>query len=148
MVRVFAILCGIVMMGLLMGCKNTDSGSQTSVVTAADLMHHRYEIVSFNDAPVEVAGDVAIELSFGENMHISGKACNRFSGQSSITNGVLKAPHLAATKMFCADELSNSLESTLFAMFGKGVSVSLDGEKLILKDGDNTIVYTRRDLMQ
>ena len=70
MIRKLAMLCGLLMMGLIMGCKNT--GSQSSAVTAVDLMHHRYEIVSFNDAPVEVAGDVAIELSFGENMHISG----------------------------------------------------------------------------
>lgn len=147
MIRKIAILWSIMLVGFVMGCRNTDSGSQVAV-TANDLMHHRYEIVSFNETPVEVAGDVAIELSFGENMHISGKACNRFSGQASVVNGVLKAPHLAATKMFCADELSNTLESTLFAMFTQGVAVNLDGDKLILRDGDNTIVYTRRDLMQ
>ena len=148
MIRAISLLCAILIMGALMGCKNTDSSGQDKTVTAADLMHHRYELVTFNNEAVPVAGDVAIEIAFGENMHVSGKACNRFNGNSSIENGVLKAPHLASTRMFCAEEKVNQLETALFGMLSTGAKVTIDGDKLILRDGDNRIIYTRRDLMQ
>ena len=65
MIRTISLLCAILMMGALMGCKNTDSSGQDKTVTAADLMHHRYELVTFNNEAVPVAGDVAIEIAFG-----------------------------------------------------------------------------------
>lgn len=148
MKHVIVALCGLLIMAGLAGCRNTDPASRGGAVTAADLVHHRYEIVSFNDEPIEADGDVAIEISFGENMHVSGKACNRFNGKGSVENGVLKAPNMVATKMFCADQRVNVLESALFGMLQTGAEVHLEGDRLILEGKDNTIVYTRRDLVQ
>lgn len=113
-----------------------------------DLEHHRYEARFLNNEKIDLQHDVASELSFGEDLHISGKACNRFAGKANLENGVLTAPNIAATRMFCAEESLNAMENALFTMFRKGGKVTIEGENLFLSDDENTITFVRRDLLQ
>ncbi|EYI86888.1 heat-inducible protein, partial [Salmonella enterica subsp. enterica serovar Heidelberg str. N18413] len=39
------------------------------------------------------------ELSFGEDMTVSGKMCNQFTGEGKLSDGELKVKNLAMTRM-------------------------------------------------
>lgn len=124
------------------------ASATTKELTDQDLMHHRFEVVSLNEKPLSTQKDTPSEISFNEDMNITGKACNRFRGKATLAKGVLTMPNAAATRMFCAEEDLNKLESALFAMLSKGAKISLEGEQLVLSDKDNVITFTRRDLVQ
>lgn len=127
-------------------CKAT--GNAEKELTAQDLMHHRFEIVSLNNAPLSGQKDAPSEISFNEDMNVSGKACNRFRGKATLANGVITMPNAVSTKMFCAEDDLNKLETALFALLSQGATVSLEGERLTLSGKDTVIVFQQRDLVQ
>jgi len=129
----------------LAACK---SGKDDAMLTANDLVHRRFELVTMNGDPVSEQNDTSLELSFGENMRVSGKACNRFAGTATLDKGVLTMRNAASTRMFCAESRLNELETILFAMFEKGAEAALDKDTLTLKGNGHVLVYARRDLAQ
>ena len=120
----------------------------SATLSAEDLQHRRFELVTMNGEPLFAQNDTSLELSFGANMHVSGKACNRFVGTAAIEGGKLVMRNAASTRMFCAESKLNELEMILFAMFQSGAEVTLDKETLTLEGNGHTLVYARRDLAQ
>ena len=130
----------------LAACKT--SGKNSTPVTAESLVHHRFEVVSLNKEPIKLQQDAPSELSFGENLVITGKACNRFRGEGRLAGNVLTVPNAIATRMFCVEADLNRLESALFAMFSKGATITMTADGLVLADDDNSVEFVRRDLAQ
>ena len=124
------------------------AAGNSAALTAGDLQHRRFELVTMNGDPLFAQNDTSLELSFGENMHVSGKACNRFVGTATIEDNKLVMRNAASTRMFCAESKLNELEMILFAMLQKGAEVTLDKETLTLEGNGHTLVYARRDLAQ
>lgn len=85
-------------------------------VNREQLQHHRFVLESVNGKPVTVAKNQP-ELSFGENMTVSGKMCNQFTGQGKLSDGELKVKNLAMTRMMCADPQLNTLDGVISDMF-------------------------------
>jgi len=139
-VLVLGMACGLV------ACKS--SGRVSVPVTAESLVHHRYEVVTMNGKPLQLQQDAPSEISFGENLVITGKACNRFRGEGRLAGNVLMVPNAIATRMFCAEEDLNKLESILFAMFNTGATITIVDNGLVLSDSDNSVEFIRRDLAQ
>ena len=124
---------------VLAGCAQpADKGS----VTAQDLQHHRFVLESVDGKPLVVKNTKrAPELSFGENMHISGAMCNRFMGQATLENNTLKVKGLGMTMMLCVEPQLNDLDHRINDMLTAGANVSLANQQLVLKSGQHTLTY-------
>lgn len=70
---------------LMAGCVSNGKVS----VNREQLQHHRFVLQSVNGKAVTATNNPP-ELSFGENMTVSGKMCNQFHGQGKLSDGELK----------------------------------------------------------
>lgn len=130
---------------VLAGCAQS---AEKSSVTAQDLQHHRFVLESVDGQPLDAKiSKQAPELSFGENMHISGAMCNRFMGQASLVDNTLKVKGLGMTMMLCAEPLLNDLDHRINDMLTSGARISLVNQKLELKSGQHTLTYKLADLV-
>lgn len=127
---------------LLSGCVYNSKVS----TGAEQLQHHRFVLTSVDGQELK-PGEKPLELSFGEDMYVSGNMCNRFSGKGKISDGELKVKTLAMTRMLCADPGLNALDSTLSKMLRDGAQVDLTESQLTLATADRTLVYKLADLM-
>lgn len=133
---------------LLSGCVYNSKVS----TRAEQLQHHRFVLTSVNGQPLNAA-DKPLELSFGEEMpitgkmYVSGNMCNQFNGTGKVSDGALKVKELAMTRMLCADPQLNALDTTLGKMLREGAQVDLTETQLTLATADQTLVYKLADLV-
>ncbi|WP_145482629.1 heat shock protein HslJ [Yersinia rohdei] len=127
---------------LLAGCGINQSTS-TSNVTASDLLHHNFVLVSVDGKPPLKTPAPSIE--FGEKMHISGAMCNRFMGQGELKDGILTAKGLASTRMLCGDEQLNQWDALIGQVLNSGAKVTLAKGQLTLSNKDHTLIYQLKD---
>lgn len=134
---------------LLIGVVTMSACDKSRTVVTEDLLHHRFVLIKFNTQDISMDKHAFIE--FGEHLTINGKMCNRFFGQSSLEDGVIKSPGLAMTRMLCPDEQLNQLDFILGELFSHGAQVKIDqqGDKtfLQLSDKTNHLVFELKDLM-
>ena len=121
------------------GCNKSNNVKDT------DLMHHHFVLVKANGQ--EIASDKYAELEFGENMTITGKMCNLFSGKVTLNNNIIKGDGLAMTKMVCPDGEQGKLDAIIEDLIVKGAKIELTKDQLILKNEDNELTYKLRELM-
>ena len=121
------------------GCNKSNNVKDT------DLMHHHFVLVKANGQ--EIASDKYAELEFGENMTITGKMCNLFSGKVALNDNVIKGAGLAMTKMVCPDKELNELDTVIEDLIVKGAKIELTKDQLILKNEDNELTYKLKELM-
>ncbi len=114
-------------------------------VGEADLLHHRFVLVSMNGAPLPPTEMEKPYIEFNEGMRVSGRACNQFRGPGKLENGVLTVPNMATTRMFCLVPELNALDTLLAAMLEKGATLSLSGDELTLSNGGDVLVYSLSD---
>lgn len=127
---------------LMAGCLSNGKVS----VNRDQLQHHRFVLQSVNGKAVTVANNPP-ELSFGENMTVSGKMCNQFHGQGKLSDGELKVKDMAMTRMMCADPQLNALDGIVSEMFKQGAQVDLTADQLTLATAEQTLTYKLADLM-
>ncbi len=127
---------------LMAGCVSNGKVS----VNREQLQHHRFVLESVNGKLVTVAKNQP-ELSFGENMTVSGNMCNRFTGQGKLSDGELKVKDLAMTRMMCSDPQLNALDGIVSEMFKQGAQVDLTANQLTLATAEQTLTYKLSDLM-
>lgn len=121
------------------GCNKSNNVKDT------DLMHHHFVLVKANGQ--EIASDKYAELEFGENMTITGKMCNLFSGKVALNDNVIKGAGLATTKMACPDRELGELDAVIEDLIVKGAKIELTKDQLILKNEDNELTYKLKELM-
>ena len=121
------------------GCNKSNNVKDT------DLMHHHFVLVKANGQ--EIASDKYAELEFGENMTITGKMCNLFSGKVTLNNNIIKGDGLAMTKMVCPEGELGKLDAIIEDLIVKGAKIELTKDQLILKNEDNELTYKLRELM-
>lgn len=134
----------LVVCSALTGCAQSDS--KATGASAEQLQHHRFLLESVDGKPLTLSDKSKRqpEIDFGEKMHISGAMCNRFTGQGELSNGMLKA-QLASTRMMCVDPQLNALDTLFGQMMTAGVHVSVNGDRLTLKNQQHTLVYKRAE---
>ena len=126
---------------LMAGCVSNGKVS----VNREQLQHHRFVLQSVNGKAVTATNPP--ELSFGENMTVSGKMCNQFRGQGKLSDGELKVKDMAMTRMMCADPQLNALDGIVSEMFKQGAQVDLTADQLTLATAEQTLTYKLADLM-
>ncbi|MDX7990958.1 META domain-containing protein [Xenorhabdus littoralis] len=132
---------------LLTACQSSGV-SATGNVKTRDLQNHHFALVSVNREDVSNKEDSKLSIIFDENMHVSGTMCNNFMGSGKLKNNVLTVKNLTRTQMYCTKERLNQWDQVFNGMLTKGANVSLKGKKLTLVNGQNTLIYTLRDLDQ
>lgn len=136
--------------GLATGCSAEEMKAQPPAgasVTKEQLLHHNFVLTSI-DGKAFTGKEQVPSIEFNEGFHVSGGVCNRFMGQGTLENGVLRIEKMASTMMMCPDQKLNELESTFAAMMGAGAAISLEGKVLTLKEGNRTLVYTLKDYVK
>lgn len=140
--RQLLLLCCAALLLLASACgKNSGGGS---MVTLKDLTHHRFVLVSVNGKDFSGHENIP-SLEFGEGLHITGAVCNRFMGQGQLKGNILTVDHMASTRMLCADQELNELETNFARMLAAGAELELVGPELVVRQGDTVLRYTLAD---
>jgi heat shock protein HslJ len=128
-----------------------DRCAKTTVVTHADLRHHRWLLESIDGHATnsETLGKNIPELDFGEGLHVSGNSgCNRFTGQATLREERLVFSSLASTRMACPSAQSE-MESLVLKVLSSEPRVRLTPERqLILATGSRTLEFRLRDWVE
>ena len=130
---------------MLAGCVSL--GTHKVTVQEDQLIHHRFVLETVNGKDVP-QGVKAPELSFNEDMHLSGSMCNSFTGKGDLSEGVLKAKKIAMTKKLCTDPELNKLDATLSKMLHDGAQVDLTEDQLTLATDSDSLIYKLADRVQ
>lgn len=122
--------------------------TETTVITQADLQHHRWLLSSINGRALD--GDqpenVVPELDFGERMHVAGNSgCNHFTGTGVLHNQFFAIERMASTRKRCTT-VQNSLEQTVLKVLAGRSEISIeDSGALVLESGDTVLRFELRD---
>ncbi len=90
------------------------------------------------ERPVEIA---FVQDAAKGTLRVSGSVCNRFAGQGRLEQGRLTVKQMVATKMFCADQERNALESALFQYLEQGAELFHEGGMLVLRGKGRELHY-------
>jgi heat shock protein HslJ len=113
-----------------------------SGLTREFLMHQKFVLVQVNEADYVGPGELPIPtLEFGDDFLVSGRICNNYRGSGELRDDVLSVRAVASTRMLCPDTNLNQLETRFFQMLENGAGLSMDGDRLTLKQGDNSLVF-------
>ncbi|PHM29457.1 META domain-containing protein [Xenorhabdus innexi] len=132
---------------LLTACQSTGV-SATGNVTAKDLQHHNFALVSVNGENVSSKEDTKLSITFGKNMFVSGTMCNNFMGVGKLNNNTLIVNKLTRSNIFCVNEELNKWDQVIIDILTQGATVSLKDRQLILKNNRNKLIYTLRKTSQ
>lgn len=105
----------------------------------------KWQLVSLEGNPSFDASKTELAFQAGGRAAMT-VGCNRMSATASIGDLALKFGPIMATKMMCPPRLM-SLEAAFQNVIGRTASFKLDGDKLSLIDGSNTVMatFTRRN---
>ena len=141
-----AVLCMAALLLAACGAKNA-APDQASGVNKQDLLHHAFVLAGINGKPF-VKKERLPTLEFTEGFRVSGAMCNRFTGQGELENGVLTVRQMASTRMLCADQELNRLESDFSNMLMDGATVTLSGKTLTLGREGYVLEFILHDVVQ
>lgn len=120
-----------------------DQGDKGAALLADALRGRSFVLSELDGAPFKTALRPA-ELTFGEDLRLSGALCNRFSGQAELQGGLLRAEQLLSTRMLCLDAGLSALEADFLRLLRQGAELSLQGEQLTLRGAGRSFVYRPR----
>lgn len=125
--------------GLRTTTESSSSSTYTPGLTMEFLAHQKFTLWKVNEA--DYHHEQVPYIEFDGNSMISGKVCNTFRGPAELSGGVLTAKSLVATKMLCPVNGLDELETRLFAMLDSGAEISMNGSRLMLKQGGTILVF-------
>mgnify|MGYP003393300815 CR=1 FL=1 len=101
-----------------------------TIPTASNLNGKIFKLVSYNGSTISAGGTYTLAF---DNGRLSAKFCNSMSGNFVLDGGLLKAPNLASTLMYCGTP-SNLMDiETLFgSMLGYGALIYQSGNQIVL----------------
>ena len=127
------------------------SDDQPGIVTQADLQHRRWVLESIDGNKIEAAklNNRVPELEIGEQMMASGHSgCNRFHGKAVLREDRFIIDHVATTRMMCPPA-QNDIEMLLLQVFGQESRISIDADKnLILETDDTLLIFRLQDRVE
>lgn len=114
-----------------------------SGLTKDFLMHQKFVLVQVNEADYSPDNPdlPAPTLEFGDDFQVSGRICNTYRGQGELQDDVLSVRAVASTRMLCPNTNLGQLETSFFKMLENGATLSMDGDRLSLKQGGSSLVF-------
>ena len=132
--------------GISVATTSTDEAQKPSSgqkpLSPQDLANNRFILKSVNDTPfIPLNNSKLPELSFDENLQISGAMGNYFSGKATLSGDQLKTQGLAMTRVLSHNPQLNELDVQLGKMLSDGAQISFDGYELTLKSNQYTLTW-------
>lgn len=107
----------------------------------ADVLGTRWLLVELSGEPVEPTGEeraAHLSLDPAEGRAYGSGGCNRFTGTFELSGEELRVGPIAATRMACEEQVMR-LETEFFDALASVGRYELDGETLVLLDGDTVV---------
>ena len=90
-----------------------------------------------------IASGITITMQFDADGRISGKVCNRYSGNYSTSGNDLVTSQIISTKMACTPEI-DQYETQLFSILGAPARFYIEGDVLTIERDHMPVVTARR----
>ncbi|KII75596.1 META domain-containing protein [Vibrio renipiscarius] len=122
------------------------NGDEVKQITAADLQHHNWSLVSVDGkAIVTEEGQAAPNLEVGEKMTANGNAgCNNFFGQAELKNNQFRIEKMALTMKMCMGESMN-VEQAFSQTLSDWSDMALTKDSLVLTNDVHTLTFKLSD---
>ncbi len=131
-----------VLVTLFFGMQSCGSKS----IDTAVLENNHWVLTSMNgvDAKTLFEGPIpTIDFNFTDSIVYGSSGCNRYTGGFSLEKGMLRAPHMASTRMACPFENAETEFLMAFAA-EEGVKVCLEKEDVLkLENGETSLVFAK-----
>ncbi|NLS11398.1 META domain-containing protein [Vibrio sp. SM6] len=139
-----SLLAVIAVPAILAGC--TQTPTQSSEVTEADLLHHNWNLSQIDGAVlVPETSDIAPRIEIGENLTVNGDAgCNNFFGQAELKNGQFRVENMGMTMKMCPP-MAMGVEDAITTTLTEWSEITIEGQTLTLKGAQHTLVYQLAD---
>lgn len=124
----------------------TSNGDDTPQITAQDLQHHNWELVSINGNPIKLAeNQTAPRLEVGEKMTANGNAgCNNFFGQAELKENKFRIEKMGMTMKMCVGDLMD-VEQAFSQTLSNWSDMSLTKDSMVLKNDIHTLTFKLSD---
>ncbi len=142
-------LCGFIALGLT-ACSSTPTELAQhepvkTIVTAQDLLHHNWNLISIDGVSVEPKDKLSIpRLEVGEALNSNGYAgCNTFMGKAELQNGRFRIEQLISTMMAC-DDSEMATENAFITTLSDWGEMTLNEDSMIIQ-GLHTLEFELND---
>jgi heat shock protein HslJ len=92
--------------------------------------------------PQTLVADAPITITFAKGQVSGNAGCNHFGGAYSVSGGLLKAPQIGSTLMYC-DGPRGEQEAWFLALLSSSPTVSVDGDTLVMTGATSTAIFRR-----
>ncbi|MCG9596875.1 META domain-containing protein [Vibrio sp. Isolate25] len=122
------------------------NGGDVKQITAQDLQHHNWELVSIDGEAVKVENhQKKPRLEVGENLMANGNAgCNNFFGQAELKDNQLRIEKMGMTMKMCIGDVMD-LERAFSQSLAEWSDVTLTDEGMVLKNDIHTLTFKLSD---
>ena len=122
------------------------NGDDVKQITAQDLQHHNWELVSIDGKNLVLEGrQSAPRLEVGEKMTANGNAgCNNFFGQAELKDNQFRIEKMGMTMMMCIGDVMDT-EQAFSQTLSDWSEINLTKDSLTLKNEVHTLTFTLRD---
>lgn len=122
------------------------NGDDVKQITAQDLQHHNWELVSVDGKQVTVEGrQQAPRLEIGENMMANGNAgCNNFFGQGELKDNQFRVEKMGMTMKMCIGDIMD-VEQAFSQTLSEWSDMTLTKDSLELKNDVHTLTFKLSD---
>ncbi|EGA72229.1 heat shock protein HslJ [Vibrio sinaloensis DSM 21326] len=138
------LLAAITLPVLMTACAS--NGDNMQKITAQDLQHHNWELVSVDGKDIVIEGrDQAPRLEIGEKMMANGNAgCNNFFGQAELNGNQMRIDKMGMTMKMCVGDVMD-VENAFSKTLTDWSDVSLTKDSLVLKNDVHTLTFKLND---
>ncbi len=122
--------------------------SHTSLpqLKADDLLHRNFVLIRFNNTDIQPR-NMQPGIEFGENLYVTVRMCNYFSGNGHLNNDYLTLTNMSISKLPCLEPKYKGLDSVVSELLKQGAHITFDKEnqELILSNSNNTLLFKVMD---
>ncbi|MGD8112735.1 META domain-containing protein [Vibrio sp. TRT 21S02] len=138
------LLAAITLPVLMTACAS--NGGDVKQITAQDLQHHNWELVSIDGKAIETSErQKAPRLEVGEKMTANGNAgCNNFFGQAELKNNQFRIEKMGMTMKMCIGDIMD-VEQTVANTLMEWSDMTLTKDGLVLKNDAHTLTFKLND---
>ncbi|NVD06423.1 META domain-containing protein [Vibrio sp. JPW-9-11-11] len=124
----------------------TSNGDGAPQITAQDLQHHNWELVSIDGTPLELSAKrKAPRLEVGEKMTANGSAgCNNFFGQAELKDNQFRIEKMGMTMKMCIGDVMD-VEQAFSQTLSDWSDMTLTKDTLTLKSDVHTLTFKLND---
>lgn len=122
------------------------NGDDVKQITAQDLQHHNWELVSIDGKDIVLEGrQQAPHLEVGEKMTANGNAgCNNFFGQAELKDNQFRIEKMGMTMKMCVGDVMD-VEQAFSQTLSDWSDMTLTNDSMVLKNDVHTLTFKLSD---